>query len=255
MIKKHDDTLEFWDLAASDWHIQVGLEGDVNRRLNSDPVLWKFAGDINGLTVLDAGCGTGYLSLKMAGKGGIVTGVDFSPNMIQIANENSKSAGHDISFLVDSCSELKLVKNNHFDLIVCNYVLMDLPDLKEAISSFYRVLKKNAVAVLVFSHPAFPQGRSTKIGDKNGVSYQWDFSYFENRKCTDPPWAHFSNDFIWFHRPLSYYWKIFKSTGFDIADFEEPRFSPQGKDSKVDSEKLNNCQTRPYSVAFKLIKK
>ena len=54
-IEKHDDTREFWDSIASDWHTQVGLDGDVNRRLNSDPVLWEFAGDVNGLTVLDAG--------------------------------------------------------------------------------------------------------------------------------------------------------------------------------------------------------
>ena len=40
-------------------------EGDGNRILNSDPVLWAFAGDVDGLTVLDAGCGTGYLSKMM----------------------------------------------------------------------------------------------------------------------------------------------------------------------------------------------
>jgi ubiquinone/menaquinone biosynthesis C-methylase UbiE len=253
-IENHDDTREFWDLTASDWHIQVGLDGDVNRRLNSDPVLWKFAGDINGLTVLDAGCGTGYLSLKLADKGANVTGVDFSPKMIQIALENSKSSGHDISFLVDSCSNLKSIKDNQFDLIVCNYVLMDLPDLKGAISSFYRVLKEKAAAVLIFSHPAFPQGKSTKIGNRNRISYQWDFSYFENKRCTDPPWAHFKNDFIWFHRPLSDYWKIFKSAGFEITDFDEPRLTLTNKGTMIDPEKLNNCQTRPYSVAFKLNK-
>jgi 2-polyprenyl-3-methyl-5-hydroxy-6-metoxy-1,4-benzoquinol methylase len=60
-----EEVRNFWDQTADDWWIQVGDEGDSNRLLNSDPVLWKFAGDVNGLAVLDAGCGTGYLSKKL----------------------------------------------------------------------------------------------------------------------------------------------------------------------------------------------
>lgn len=33
-------------------------DGEGNRILNSDPVLWTFTDDVNGLRVLDAGCGT-----------------------------------------------------------------------------------------------------------------------------------------------------------------------------------------------------
>jgi hypothetical protein len=35
----------------------VGDDGDGNRILNSDPVLWTFTDDVNGRRVLDAGCG------------------------------------------------------------------------------------------------------------------------------------------------------------------------------------------------------
>lgn len=60
-----EETRDFWDRVADDWQIQVGDDGDSNRILNSDPVLWEFAGDVRGLIVLDAGCGTGYLSKKL----------------------------------------------------------------------------------------------------------------------------------------------------------------------------------------------
>jgi hypothetical protein len=36
----------------------VGDDGDGNRILNSDPVLWTFTDEVNGFSVLDAGCGT-----------------------------------------------------------------------------------------------------------------------------------------------------------------------------------------------------
>ena len=59
MMTELDDVREFWNRVADDWQTQVGSDGDANRRLNSDPVLWKFVGDVRGLRVLDAGCGTG----------------------------------------------------------------------------------------------------------------------------------------------------------------------------------------------------
>jgi hypothetical protein len=55
------ETRKCWNLLAADWRVQVGADGDSNRRLNSDPVLWEFAGDVRGLSVLDAGCGTGCI--------------------------------------------------------------------------------------------------------------------------------------------------------------------------------------------------
>jgi 2-polyprenyl-3-methyl-5-hydroxy-6-metoxy-1,4-benzoquinol methylase len=58
---EREETREFWNRVADDWRMQVGDDGDGTRLLNSDPVLWAFAGDINGRTVLDAGCGTGDL--------------------------------------------------------------------------------------------------------------------------------------------------------------------------------------------------
>jgi 2-polyprenyl-3-methyl-5-hydroxy-6-metoxy-1,4-benzoquinol methylase len=79
------ETRKCWNLLAEDWRVQVGADGDSNRRLNSDPVLWQFAGDGYGLVVLDAGCGTGYLSRKLRDRGACVTGVDFAERMIEIA--------------------------------------------------------------------------------------------------------------------------------------------------------------------------
>jgi 2-polyprenyl-3-methyl-5-hydroxy-6-metoxy-1,4-benzoquinol methylase len=143
-----------WNLLADGWRVQVGTEGDNNRRMNSDPVLWELAGDVRGLAVLDAGCGTGYLSGKLRDKGARVTGVDFAGRMIEIARADHPG----IDFRVDSCTELATCADGQFDLVVANYVLMDTPDLEATMRAFARVLKPGGAAVLVFSHPCFPQG-------------------------------------------------------------------------------------------------
>src|SRR5262245_2152547 len=244
------ETHAFWNRVARDWDTQVGDEGDSNRILNSDPVITEFAGDVAGLKVLDAGCGTGYLSRKLHDAGAKVIGIDFSEKMIEIARAK---AGH-LDFRVDSCSELRTVEDGSIDLVIANYVLMDTPDLNGAVRAFSRVLKSGGAAIVVFSHPCFPQGRATSSQDPDSIQYHWTFSYFEPRKCIDPPWAHFNDDFIWFHRPLSDYWKAFKSAGFDVVDFEEPRITEGRHHLASSTEKLVKSKSRPYSVAFKLRK-
>jgi 2-polyprenyl-3-methyl-5-hydroxy-6-metoxy-1,4-benzoquinol methylase len=131
-----DETRDLWNRVADNWRIQVGDDGDGNRILNSDPVLWQFAGDVNGLMVLDAGCGTGYLSKKLQERGARVTGIDFSERMIAIARAHNP----DIDFRVDSCTALITLDDEHFDLVIANYVLMDTPDLHGTMHAFHRVL-------------------------------------------------------------------------------------------------------------------
>jgi SAM-dependent methyltransferase len=246
-----EETRSLWNRIADDWRIQVGDDGDGNRILNSDPVLWKFAGDVSGRTVLDAGCGTGYLSKKLWDHGARVTGIDFSESMIAIA----RAQHPEMDFRVDSCTELRNLQDEHFDLVIANYVLMDTPDLRGTMRAFHRILKPDGVAVLVFSHPCFPQGRATVSHQGDEITYRWDFSYFEPTRCIDPPWAHFTAEFIWFHRPLSDYWKAFVAAGFVVVDFEEPRITAQRYHLAKTARQLKDCQTCPASVAFKLQKK
>jgi len=243
-----EETRDFWNRVAADWQIQVGDEGDRNRFLNSDPVLWAFAGDVAGRKVLDAGCGTGYLSRQLAARGALVTGVDLSERMIAIAQAQSP----EIPFRVDSCSELGTIEDAHFDLLVSNYVLMDLQDLEAAARAFYRVLKSGGVAVVVFSHPCFPQGGAATMKRGAGIAYRWKSSYFERAKRVDPPWKHFTSEFIWFHRPLSDYWKAFLAAGFTVTGFEEPRITEDRVHLAASALELEQCRTRPYSVAFQL---
>ena len=163
--------MESWDAKAEEWAIQVGDEGDMNRRYQSDPVLWRMLGEVSGLTVLDAGCGTGYLAIAMARRGAQVIGVDWSPRMIAIARERAGALGVEVDLRVDSCSELATVADASVDAIVSNYVLMDLPDLEGAVASFHRVLREGGHAVAVFSHPCFgPPGGWGRLGDGSAIS-------------------------------------------------------------------------------------
>ena len=244
--------MESWDAKAEEWAIQVGDEGDMNRRYQSDPVLWRMLGEVSGLTVLDAGCGTGYLAIAMARRGAQVIGVDWSPRMIAIARERAGALGVEVDLRVDSCSELATVADASVDAIVSNYVLMDLPDLEGAVASFHRVLREGGHAVAVFSHPCFgPPGGWGRLGDGSAI-FRWERSYFDSFEGTEE-WGHFTSPFIFYHRPLSHYWRVFNAAGFRVLDFDEPVI-PVPAPPEIDASRLKRFRMMPNSVAFLLRK-
>ncbi|TFG29916.1 hypothetical protein EU528_08930, partial [Candidatus Thorarchaeota archaeon] len=67
---------EQWEANAEHWidFCKVEMTGDLNRRFVIDPSLWNLIGDVSELSVLDAGCGNGYLTRELATKGAKAVG-------------------------------------------------------------------------------------------------------------------------------------------------------------------------------------
>src|ERR1700692_2720286 len=63
-----------------------------------DRVFGLVLGSRGPLDALDIGCGTGFLSLELAGRGHHVTGIDFAPAMLALAKQKAALAGADIRF-------------------------------------------------------------------------------------------------------------------------------------------------------------
>ncbi|MCP5022812.1 MAG: class I SAM-dependent methyltransferase [bacterium] len=256
--------MESWNVKAAAWDEQVGETGDANRRLNSDPVLWNLAGEVQGKRVLDAGCGTGYLSRELTHRGASVVGVDFSPAMVEISRKHAREQGLNIDhFVADGCrlfpSDQAALEEGTFDLAISNYVLMDMPNLQGAIESLARALRPGGVAVLILSHPCFPQGDTTSVDEdprSSVVTYRWSHNYFEPTAHLEPAWGRFDTAFPSFHRPLSDYFQAFTSAGFTVTDLEEPRLTPDRFHLTEDDERRKRrSQLLPYSIAFRLLRK
>ena len=130
-----------WDEQADEWNRWIGDDGDSNRRESSDICLWKYLGHVDDQVILDAGCGNGYLTVRLAHetRARRIIGVDLSSAMIRIARANiDRRLTRDedrerVQVHQDSISELNTIENHSIDLIVCNYVLMDTPDLDSTI--------------------------------------------------------------------------------------------------------------------------
>ena len=100
--------------------------------------------------VLDAGCGTGRISVPLALAGMRVTGVDLSKDMISCAREKAESNGCSIAFKVGSLLNLPFTSSS-FDRIYCfrtfNHFLTRDEQLR-ALNELLRVLAANGVALV-----------------------------------------------------------------------------------------------------------
>ncbi|HEY8207703.1 MAG TPA: methyltransferase domain-containing protein, partial [Myxococcaceae bacterium] len=71
------DTRYGYDLWAGTYD-----DGSGSLRALEEPEVDRLVGPVEGLRVLDAGCGTGRHAVRLAGRGAVVTGVDFSSGML-----------------------------------------------------------------------------------------------------------------------------------------------------------------------------
>jgi 2-polyprenyl-3-methyl-5-hydroxy-6-metoxy-1,4-benzoquinol methylase len=178
------------------------------------------------LTVLDAGCGEGYLSRILASNGAIVTGVDFSAEQIEAARKQDLNDALTVSFDVASVYELPY-PDSTFDLVVCNHVLNDLHDPGRPISEFARVLRNGGRLVILMLHPCFYNKHAEREQATNGLIAA---SYFDTRSIeqafeVDGLTSPVANT-AWF-RPLEFYTEELRKSGFVITSLSEPHPSPE----------------------------
>ena len=105
-----------------------------------DRVIDLVLGGRGPLDALDIGCGTGFLSLEMAGRGHRVTGVDFASAMLAEARRKATERGASIRFEEADAEQLPFAAGS-FDLAVCRHVLWTLPHPEAAIDEWLRALR------------------------------------------------------------------------------------------------------------------
>jgi SAM-dependent methyltransferase len=98
--------------------------------------------------IADIGCGTGSLSLLLAGVGHRICGLDISPKMVDLAREKAKSAGHEADFSVGDASNPPWPKGS-FDVVLTRHVLWAMDDPHLAVTNWLDLLDSDGRLILV----------------------------------------------------------------------------------------------------------
>ena len=133
-----------WDEYAENWDIDPTVEEYAKNAFSS--LLENI--DINGLTVLDFGCGTGLLTQLMSPNVNSIVAIDPSSEMIKKLDNKVLD---NVSSISDYLSK-ELVRNHpelncKFDLIVASSVCGFLPDYEETLSLLNTLLKSGGLFV------------------------------------------------------------------------------------------------------------
>lgn len=133
-----------WDKYAENWDVDPSVEQYAKNAFSEllDSI------NINGLTVLDFGCGTGALTQLMSPSVESIVAIDPSSEMIKLLD---KKALNNVTSICDYLSS-ELVQNfpeleNKFDLIVASSVCGFLPDYEMTLSLLKSLLKKDGLFV------------------------------------------------------------------------------------------------------------
>ena len=102
-----------------------------------------------GFRVLDACCGTGDLAIAAEREGGIVTGLDFSPRMLERARRKSST----IDWLEGDVLALPF-PDGAFDAATVGFGVRNVADLERALAELRRVLRPGGrLAILEITEP------------------------------------------------------------------------------------------------------
>jgi ubiquinone/menaquinone biosynthesis C-methylase UbiE len=92
--------------------------------------------------VLDVGCGTGRLALKLADKVDHIIGIDPSPQRVEIARRKlTKLNPKNVTFELGSSDDIGRYGEDVFDVVYMNAVFHWINDKEKALNNIYRALK------------------------------------------------------------------------------------------------------------------
>jgi SAM-dependent methyltransferase len=225
---------EAWDANAAFWDERMG-EGNAFFETLVWPAVDRLLATRPGERVLDAACGNGLTSRRLARAGASVVAFDFSPAMIALARE--RSAGLPIEYRVADATDpdalRALAPERSLDAALCNMALMDVADLSALFAAVARLLRPGGRFVFSITHPAFNNPsvvQMAELEDRDGdlvttyaVKVPRYMGAFSRCGLAMPgqPVPH-----PYFHRPLSALLADSFANGMVLDGLEERAFPP-----------------------------
>lgn len=197
--------VDSWEKNARPWtdavrEGQIDSRSKVTNQAIVDAILSR-----SPLSVLDIGCGEGWLARELAARNIHVVGVDAVPELIEIAQH---AGGGD--FRIASYEEIAAGKVKvSVDIMVCNFALLGKESVEGVFRTASSLLNPHGSFLVQTLHPV------VACGDLPYQDGWWEGS-----------WAGFSSNFRdpapWYFRTLQSWIKLFVDSGLRLLEVREP---------------------------------
>ena len=182
MLEKMDLFFEA-RLAGYEEHMRTGIEGAQE--------FYPFtAQQLPDGHILDLGCGTGKMTLELASRGYDMTGIDYSPEMLDVARRESERRGCDVLWLCQDMREFELYGT--VDVAVCcldslNH-LTSPKDLEKCLALVHNYLIPNGLFIFdINGKSKFETVYADRsyVMEEDGAVCIWQNFYDEKKKLCD----------------------------------------------------------------------
>jgi len=238
MARPQKDTS--WDNVAG-WYDKHVTEASDHHKDLIIPEALRILGVKRGQKILDVGCGQGVLCRELSEKGALITGIDSSKKLIDIAQKRSRNDPN-ISYIVSNAAKMDKLSDGSFDSLVSVLAVQNMDPLQDIAKESARVLNKGGRLLWVLNHPCFRIPRQSGWGfdDKRKLQYRRIDRYLSELKIPIQMHPGAAPDIhTWtFHRPLSVYFHALNSLGMAIDCLEEwvsKRESRPGERAKAEN--------------------
>jgi SAM-dependent methyltransferase len=207
-----------WEQHAAWWQAEFTDGADPEYEEQILPLIEQYL--VGARRVLDAGCGEGQLSRRIASVGVEVVGLDPTAAQIRTAGERGGSARY-----MRARSEQIPCPDASFDAVVLCLAIEHVDPFEPAIDEVARVTAPGGLFLLLLVHPLLQSPGSGWVEDLNSDDRFWRIgTYLQDDVAIDEiaPGVHLQ----FAHRPLNRYVHAMGQAGLLIEDMVEPAPPP-----------------------------
>lgn len=211
--KKISEIGNEWDMMSASRQAVIESGKDISLELVTAPSILRQVKKEGPETLIDVGCGTGFLTAKLAGLVSSCVGIDASGRSIEIAKKKySKTKAHFYKYRIS-----EYVTDIPFDMCVANMVFSSDPELSCSLQAIHNMLNVKGKLLVVIPHPCFwakywnfETEEWFDYGKEIFVEHDFSVSLVKSLgKAT------------YIHRPLQQYINEITSNGFQLKELEE----------------------------------
>ncbi|MCL4374549.1 class I SAM-dependent methyltransferase [Patescibacteria group bacterium] len=216
----NSSTLAQWNDSADWYDKNMGEEGDKLNRTIIRPNVLRVLGNLQGKTLLDVGCGSGYLTSELAKTAEKIVGTDFAPDFVKICREKYKNQ-HNLSFQVQDVTQEFIFPSESFDIVLCKMVLQYVENIDNFAKESTRLLKMGGKVVVIVDHPFNSQFYyAQSLTGKKNPKYEDLKDYFSREPQTKLSlWGKVK--LTWYPKTISDYIQPFTKVGLHLSNIEE----------------------------------
>ncbi len=218
MLNPDDESvIHSWNQNAQAWIAVVENDEIESRKVVTNRAIIDAIVSYSPSSILDVGCGEGWLTRELTLRGIEATGIDGVAALVE--NANAKAGG---KFLVLSYEDIAIngLANSCFDAVVCNFSLLGKESIDNLVHLIPCFLQNNRLLFIQTLHPV------TACNEQPYVD-GWRQEFWTGLNSQFPEVA------PWYFRKLETWVNLLNSAGFSILECREPIHPQQQKPASI----------------------